>query len=698
MAKRAKKKRKVPAAELRQPPEGREPLPAKPARVYGMIALQAAVIIAAMLWIYWPSMRGGWLWDDDLLVTDNVLLRHLGGLWKIWFQPGVTRDYYPFDSTVWWVEWHLWGMRTTGYHVTNVVLQIVSCLLVWRLLAKVGLKLAWLGGLLLAVHPLQVESVAWIAEMKNTLSLPFFLLAMIFWMNYEESNRRRDYLLALGLFLVAMLGKPTMLAFPGVILLYAWWKRGRIGWSDVKGSLPFWGVALLLGLATVWFTQISQPPATKEDLAAMGGFGPRVIVSGWVAPFVLGKVFLPLELMPVYPKWTVDSPSLLQLLPWPVLGGIIWYLWTKRKGWGKDALLGLGFFLAMLAPVIVFVAANHVTMTWSMDHMEYLSMIGMFGLIAGGLGVLYDRPPFSLRVLGAGALSIVMGWLAWKSHSYARNYSDQETLLSYTLRLNPEAWSAHYNLGLILMKTGREEQAVAQFEEALRLSPAFARAEDSLGNVLTQMGRSAEAIGHYENALEIKPDFAEAHYNFGELLGQTGRTEEAVNQYQEALKIKPELYKARYNLGNIWLRTGRAPEAIEQYQAALKIEPDYAEAHYNLGNALMQTSRAPEAIEQFAATVKLSPDNAEAHYSLGNALYLEGHAPEAIEQFQLALKLNPNLGQAHYNLGYILMQNGNFPAAREQFEQTLQLNPNDTEARNNLVKMQALEKPAPPNK
>jgi uncharacterized membrane protein YeaQ/YmgE (transglycosylase-associated protein family) len=253
MAKRSKKKKGSPEIDHVKLAKGGEFFPGKSPAVIWTTILQALVIAAAVLWIYQPVLHGDWLWDDDILVTDNAVVHDPSGLWKIWFDPGSMIDYQPLKVSVSWLQWQLWGNDTLGYHLTNVLLHIVGALLAWRLLSKFGLRLAWLGGLIFAIHPVQVESVAWIAELKNTLSLPLFLLAMCAWIDYDECGKSKDYFLALGLFLAAMLCKPTMVMFPMVILVHAWWKRGRIRWNDVQASAPFFVVSLALGLATLWF-------------------------------------------------------------------------------------------------------------------------------------------------------------------------------------------------------------------------------------------------------------------------------------------------------------------------------------------------------------------------------------------------------------------------------------------------------------
>jgi len=285
-------------------------------QLYWITLIRALGIAGVVLWIYGPSLHGSFLWDDDSYVTDNRLLHSVAGLGTIWFQPGAFRDWYPIEETALWVEWHLWGLDPLGYHIVNVVLHVVSAWLVWRLLARFGLRLAWIGGLLFAIHPVQVESVAWISELKNTLAQPFILLAMISYLNFEQRKNARAYGLALGCFLVAVLCKLSVVLFPFVILLYAWWKRGRIDASDFKASAPFFAVALLAGLVTtlagVWGKEFTHLPV--HFLPPDGIWG-RLALAGEALAFYFSKAFLPVELLPVYPLWPVRPFSLVSFLP-----------------------------------------------------------------------------------------------------------------------------------------------------------------------------------------------------------------------------------------------------------------------------------------------------------------------------------------------------------------------------------------------
>ncbi len=310
------------------------------------------------------------------------------GLWKIWSDPQCLLDYQPVKASVVWFQWRLWHDDPFGYHLTNVVLHLLGALLVWRLFDKLGLRLAWFGGLLFAVHPVTVESVAWISELKNTLSLPPFLLAMIFYLDYDAQGRRRDYYLALGLFIFAMLVKTTMALFPLVILLYAWWKRGRMGIRDLKTIVPFLFVSLVLGWVTLWFAHRNM---SAGQFFVAGGFLSRAACAGLILSFYFSVSFLPVGLLTIYPKWPVDPPSLVQFLPWVVILALFFWLWKKRHGWGRHALLGLGFFVINLAPFLGFNRAPYMHLTWVTNHILYLPLIGLIGLAVSGLAQLLDR-------------------------------------------------------------------------------------------------------------------------------------------------------------------------------------------------------------------------------------------------------------------------------------------------------------------
>ena len=524
MAKRSRPKQGKPSAapaEKRPVNAVRAPkvLPGEFRVTRGLQVLQALLIAGVVAWIYWPARHGTWLMDDNLYFVGNPLLREPDRLWKAWFEPASFVEYYPLGETVQWFQWQLWHENTFGYHVTNVVLHIVDSLLVWKLLGKFRFKLAWLGGLIFAVHPVQVESVAWIMELKNTLSLAPFLLSMCAWIDYEEHKRPRDYWLALGLFLVAMLCKISMAPFPVIILVYAWWRRSRIGWSDVKVSLPFFVISLILGtitiLAGIWFREVYPQPG---EIFPMGGLFSRIACAGLSLAFYFSICFLPFGLSMMYPRWSINPPSLIQFLPWLVLGGVIYVCWKNRQSWGRHVVLGLGFFGINLGPFLGFTQASYMIVSWVMDHFLYLPIVGLIGLIVAGLEHLKPQLPRPAQRIGLGVFVVLMILLARESRQDAATFKNMVTAWSNTVRCNPGSWLAHNDLGYSLGLVGRKAEAIEQLEIAIKLKPTDEKIHNNLGFLLAQMGRTSEAIEQYNEALRINPNYDNARFNLTQLM------------------------------------------------------------------------------------------------------------------------------------------------------------------------------------
>jgi len=555
---------------------------AKPAPIHWKTVFLALVIVAAGLWIYWPALHGGWVWDDVLLVTNNSNLRNPRGLWDIWSTTPTT-DYWPLTWTLLWIEWHLWGNEPLGYHLCSLALHITSGFLIWRLLNRLGLRWGWLGGFLFVIHPLAVESVAWVSEIKNTLSLPFFLLSIDAWLDAEEKQSLGHWR-SVFYYLAAMLAKTSTVMLPLVLLLYCWWKRGWVTRQELKRMIPYVAIAVTLGLITVYF---QNHGGQGENPYELGGFGTRLIGAGVAIVFYLDNFILPINLLLIYPRWSLDQPSLLEVLTLPALAVLLFGLWTQREGWGRHALFGFGFFLLNLLPVLGLVNMRYLGVSWVADHLVYLPMIGLVGLVVVGLEQLHERlSPFRyLFAFWAISIVTVIELLLWQSHNYARLFTNAVTLWTYTVQYNPHALLTHFNLGDALIRTGRLSEAIEQFERALEIKPDYPQAHINLGNALIPTGRLSEAIEQFEQALKIKPGSAEAHNNLGVALILTGRAPEAIGQLEQALKAEPDYAEAHNNLGNAFERTGRLSEAIGEFEQALKIKPDYAAAHDNLAKA-----------------------------------------------------------------------------------------------------------------
>jgi protein O-mannosyl-transferase len=539
------------------------------------IGLKIGLMAGLGLLVFWPALWGGWLWDDVLYLTGNRLMDDPARLWKAWFVPGSFIEYYPLEQTVQWAQWRLWGRDPLPYHLTNLALHLTNGLLVWRLLARFHLRGAWLGGLLFIVHPMNVESVAYIAELKNTLSLPLFLLACLAWMNFEDHGRGRDYQLALALFVAAMLCKISMVMFPFVLLLYAWWKRGRLDATDVVRAAPFFIVSLLLGLMTLSAgNHFAGLDPSRLPAPVIGDFEQRMLLAGETLAFYFARFFWPVTPLPMYPQWSIDSLAA-AILPWIFAAATLAFLWPRRAGWGRHALLGLGFFFLNLLPFSGLIPVSYMNFTWAMDHFLYLPMIGLLGLVVAGWEQIHFQMPVLFRRVDGAFIGVLVLLLTAQAQDAAAAWTDRATLWSYTVANNPGAWLAHYNLANELRVEKQPEQAAAEYRAALQINPGFAWAHDNLGLALFDLQDDDGAIAEYQEALRLRPDLAEAHNNLGNaLLREPARVAEAIAEYRAALRLQPDLAAAHFNLGVALLQyPGHEPEATPEFCEALRLDP-----------------------------------------------------------------------------------------------------------------------------
>lgn len=482
------------------------------------ILLAAAIVLAAAAF-YLPAVDAGFIWDDDHFLTLNPLIRARDGLYRFWFTTA-PRDYFPLTSSMLWVEWRLWGMDPTGYHVVNILLHAAAAALVWRVLKRLNVPGAWLAGLLFAVHPVNVPSVAWIAERKNALSLPLYLLSALLYMRFEDLGGARRYAASLALFLLALLSKTSVVMLPVVLLGCAWWRRGALTRRDVFRLLPFFALALAAGLVEMWFHAHRVLP----HLAARPeGFFSRLAAAGWAVWFYLYKAVLPLDLAMVYPRWRVDPREATAWLPLAILIGCLAFVWMRRRSsWGRPVLFAAGCFIASLFPVLGFFDISFMRHSLVADHWQYAAIIGVIALAAAAGVRGRERLRGAARsaaVVGAVILIGALGVLTWRQCAL---YQDAETLWRDTLSKNPRCWAAHTNLATALLARGNLQDAVAHYEIATRLEPDFPEAHYNLGNVFFALGDFRRAVEEYRALLRIQPDNAEVRQRLSDAQGKAG--------------------------------------------------------------------------------------------------------------------------------------------------------------------------------
>ena len=611
--------------------------------VFGLL-LVFAVIVA-----YQPAWHGKPIWDDDEHITRPEL-RSLGGLARIWTEPGASQQYYPLVHSIFWVEHRLWGDGTLGYHLMNILLHACCGLLLVKILQRLEVPGGWLAAAIFALHPLQLETVAWITELKNTLSGVCCLGAALVYLNFDRDRKWTFYASALGLFILGLMSKTVIATLPAALLVIFWWKRGQLSWKrDVLPLLPFFAVGIASGLFTAWMERkFVGAEGSEFDFSLIE----RCLIAGRAFWFYLGKLFWPANLVFNYPRWNVSQAVWWQyLFPAAALLLLAGFWLLRRRSRGP--LAGLLFFAGTLFPALGFINVYPFRYSFVADHFQYLAGIGPITLAAAGMtiasGFFERRKPFLKPVL-CGVLLATLGMLTWRQCGM---YADIEVLWRTTIDRNPNSFMAHLNLGIVLAQKGSVDDAITQFQETLEIKPDNAKARNNLGLALLQKGSVNEAITQFRKVIEINPNYAEVCFNLGNALIQKGSVDEAVIHYQKALQIKPDYAEAHYNLGNVLIQKGRVDEAMVHYQKALQIKPDYAEAHNNLGKTLLNRGSVDEAITQFQKVLQIKPDHANACYNLGLAFLQKGRADEAITYFQKTLRIKPDFPEAQNDLAWV---------------------------------------------
>ncbi len=605
-------------------------------------ALPALCLLAITFIAYWPVWHAGFLWDDDLLLTANPHITQPGRLYQFWITTD-NLDYFPLTSTVFWLEWRLWGLNPLGYHLVNVLLHAFSAVICWRILLRLNLPGAWLAAAIFALHPVNVASVAWIAELKNTLAMLCFASALLAYVKFDDTGGRRWYWTSLGAFLLALLAKTAVAPLPLVLLGLAWWRRGRLTGMDLRRTAPFFAIAAILAVITIWF---QYHRSIGSEIIRTDGLASRLAVAGHAVWFYLYKAALPFNLIPIYPRWLLGPLTPLSFVPVLLLTAAFFACWRYRQRWGRPLLFGLGYFVVMLLPVLGFLNIYFMRYSLVADHWQYFAILGPAVLAAAGLAAAL-RSHATAKIFLGGVLLLLLGVLTWRQAGLYRN---AETYWLATLAGNPDCFVA----------------------------------ENDLGQFLFQSGRTQEALDHFRKATVINPHYAEAYYNIGDALLRQGRIDDAIAVLNQSLALNPKTVQAHNNLGNAFLQKGRVDDAIAQFQTAVQFDPGFGDAHLNLGNALLQKNQPDAALAQFQIAQSLEPGAAKALYDLANALAQKGELDHAIINYQQALKLQPNYPEAHYNLANTLAQKGLFDDAIAHYEKALELQPGYTGAQNNL--------------
>jgi len=590
-------------------------------------AIACALVLAVLtILVYRPAWNGGFLWDDDVYITKNELLTAPDGLRRIWFSFDSPSQYFPLVYTTFRVEHAFWGLNPTGYHWVNLLLHIANAMLVWSVLARLKVPGAWLAGAIFALHPVQVESVAWITERKNVLMAFFFLLTLLAWIAFINERTKRRWLfygLALILYLLALSAKTTACTLPAALFLILWLQNKPIRWRRIFQIVPFLVLGFAMGAFAMWWERYHQ--GTSRAVFTFLSPIERVLVASRAVWFYLSKLIWPSRLTFIYPRWDITPTHFLSYV-WLLAGLTLCVaMYFLRRYVGRSVEVAAGFFVATLSPVLGFIMLYTFRYTFVADHYQYLACIGPIALASAGLVNLADTFKNSRTLILSAGLCVVavLATLTWRQ---ATMYGDIETLWRTTLARNPGCWMAHNNLGIALFEKGQLDEAIAHYRTTLQMQPNFWDADYNLGSALLGKGEVDEAILYCDKAVARQPNDPDAQVALANALLQKKRIDDSIVHYQKAVAIRPDYFLARYGLGHALLEKGQLDGAIEHFRAALLIRPDHPDCHTTLAIALDESGQFAEAIGHYERAAVISPQSVSA---LANLAWLLATCPDA---------------------------------------------------------------------
>lgn len=675
----------------RSPRQAKQSPPATKQRIW-LATLTLAALVAI---VYWPTLNNQFVSDDTMYVTDTAELASAEGLRDIWFKLGVTPQYYPLVHTALWIQYQLWGLQPAGYHAVNMLMHLAVVVLLWRLLVQLKLPGAWLGAAVYAVHPVQVETVAWISEQKNLLSNGFAIAAIMAYLRFsplepEVTPHRKwlYYALAFVLYICALLCKTVTITTPAVILVIFWWKRGRITGRDLLPLLPMFLMGGALAMVTVWME--------KEVVGAIGSqwdytLIERTLIASRAVWFYFGKLLWPHPLSFVYPRWQIADTVWWQYLFLIALLISLAVLALLRHRIGRGPLAAALIFVGVLSPALGFFDVYPFLFSFVADHYQYhASAAALAALVAGGV-LIYARWGANVPWLGRAMAVTLLLVLVVVAHQHTYAFYDDETLDQASLKAAPASWAAQYRIGVWWFVADDSDRALAHFREASRLFPQHAVLHTYIGAALAKQNRHDEAISEFQTALdsELHPDdrtMTQTH--LAGSLAQKGNPNEAIAVYRQLLEDDPTHLDALHNLAILMGETGDTQAAIDLLRDAIQINPGASRSQLALAEMLMNRGEQQAAENVLNQAILVNPQDLDLRTQYVRYLIQSGNLSTAERQIREALRLAPSADLYNF-LGVVYGSRGDLDGAIQQFQAALRLDRTHIEATSNLRQAEA---------
>jgi len=622
--------------------------------------IQISLLIILCLGVYASSCKNGFIWDDDDYVYNNSYIQNAEGLKYIWLSRK-TPQYYPIIFTMFWLEHKLWGLNPFGYHVVNLIFHIINALLLFLILQKLCPGFAFPVALLFAIHPIQVETVAWITERKNIMALFFFQLALLAYLRFDRVGNIKSYLIVIGFFICALLSKSISVCFVFIPVLYKWFKDNKVNFREIKISLPLIFIGFLAAINTIYM-EFYHVGARGVDwsLSLLG----RFILSGRIALFYIYKVCFPFKFMFFYPRWSVDVTIWWQWIFSISVISFLIFLFYYRRHIGRAAIVLFSFYIISIFPALGFFNVYPMIYSFVADHFSYLSMPWLLLLICSSTYFIFDK--LSNRFLFLKSyLGKISGWLIFsiiiismcvKSQALTRNYNNIFIFWKDSIAKNPQSWMAYNNLGLAYARAGKDQEAIANYKKSIEINPKYVQAYNNLGLAFGRRGEHKQAIDYYRKALEINPDSAETYNSLGLIYDSLGEFNKARGYYEKSIEIKPNYIYAYNNLGLLYDSLGQQSKAVVVLIKAIKINSNYAEIYNTLGIVNYHQEKYKEAVSNYQRAIEIDFNFADAYYNLGVVYVSLGEHKKAINNFKKSIEIYPSFAKAYYNLGAVFLR------------------------------------------
>ncbi len=633
--------------------------------------IQFFCLACATLFVYYPATQGGFIWDDYHFFVNDPLMTATDGLWRIWFNPGADGwNYWPITRTAFWIQRQLWDLQPAGYHIVNILFHLFNATILWRALTHFRVKGAWLIGLLFAIHPVHVASVAWVTELKNTLSGFFYLLSIWSFICFDQQRNWRWYVISLGLFVCALLSKSTTIMLPVLLIAYRLWFQRDWEKKDILCLLPFFLLSLGSAYISIWFE--SQYIGTRTVGFSLNWIE-RIQVAGHVPFFYLDKLLFPYSLIAVYPKWQISMTQLSLYLPLLTLVvGVVIILW-KYQRWGRPVFLSVGAFIVTLFPVLGLLNIAGFTITYVWIHHAYLPSIPIFILLGQWGQQLYHYSSSSTlaRPVLVGMSLLFFSVLSILTWNQAHIYQNEETLWKDSVRKTQSSWMAFQNMGIFYRRNNEAEKALEYLNKALQIESHRGSTYYHRGGVYVQLEKYEQALDDYNKAISLASDDADYYNDRGILYHKLQQYEEAIEDYNRSIALKADNPTYYNNRANIYFKLKQYEKAVSDYDYAIFLKKDYAEAYKNRATLYLDLKNYEKVLQDLNYVIELDPKNADAYNTRGVAyLHLKKYE-HAIQNLNEALRLDNSLGMARRNLAIVYQKQGLYLAELKQYEKAL---------------------------